>query len=55
MKGNLTGGGRSRFIHNTPLELYIAADVNIASGCSKRPSSKAAASKEARRYIPSFA
>ena len=33
---------------------HTGADVNRASGCSKRPSSKAAASEEARRYIPHF-
>ena len=31
--------------------LHHGADVNIASGCSKRPSSKAAASEEARRTL----
>jgi len=31
------------------------ANARIISGCSKRLSGKAAASEEARRYIPSFA
>ena len=30
---------------------HIGVDVNSASGCSKRPSSKAAASEEARRTL----
>jgi hypothetical protein len=31
--------------------LDAGAEINIASGCSKRPSSKAAASEEARRML----
>jgi hypothetical protein len=34
--------------------LMYGADVRIVAGCSKRPSSKAAASKEARRCRPHF-
>jgi hypothetical protein len=34
--------------------LHNGDDVKIASGCSKIPSSKAAASEEARRYKPHF-
>ena len=33
--------------------MYVA-DVTIVEGCSKRPSGKAAASEEARRYVPHF-
>jgi hypothetical protein len=38
-----------------PVKSYDGTDITIATGCSKRPSSKAAASEEVRRYIPSFA
>jgi hypothetical protein len=31
--------------------LHAGTDVNMVSGCSKRPSSKAAASEEARRTL----
>jgi hypothetical protein len=36
------------------MEPYDGADVKIVAGCSKWPSSKAAASEEARRYGPHF-
>jgi len=32
----------------------VAQQRNISAGCSKRPISKAAASEEARRYVPHF-
>jgi hypothetical protein len=36
------------------LEFSYGAEARITSGCSKRLSSKAAASEEARRYGPYF-
>ena len=36
------------------MNLPYVTDVSKVSGCSKRPSSKAAASEEARRYGPHF-
>jgi hypothetical protein len=38
-------------MHKTPLEFPYGVDVKIVSGCSKRPSSKAAVSEEARRTL----
>ena len=39
------------YTQNTVGTLHNGADVTIASGCSKRLSSKAAASEEARRTL----
>src|SRR5438128_12166082 len=48
----LAGCGISQFIHNPSFESYInGSDVKRTSGCSKRLSSKAAASEEARRTL----
>src|SRR5438132_10125108 len=48
----LSGCGISQFIHNPSFESYInGSDVKRTSGCSKRLSSKAAASEEARRTL----
>jgi|SRR2546426_12769722 len=48
---SLAGCGKTRLIHHTPLESHKCADARISSGCSKRPSSKAAASEEVRRTL----
>ena len=44
-------GKNSVYTQYTVGTLHNGADVKIASGCSKRPSSKAAASEEARRTL----
>jgi hypothetical protein len=47
----LAGCGKARFIHTRSWNLLDGVDVKIVAGCSKRPSSKAAASEEARRTL----
>ena len=50
----LAGCGKTRLMPEMPKGSSLRRRCTIASGCSKRPSSKAAASEEARRYVPHF-
>jgi hypothetical protein len=52
--GLLTGCGKLGLFINHHWNLPYGADFKITAGCSKRPSRKATASEEARRYGPHF-
>jgi hypothetical protein len=41
-------------MHKSSMESSMGTDVKIIAGCSKRLSSKAAASEDRRRYRPHF-